>query len=538
MCDILILREVSSETYRVSVKLNSTNPFRSDRVGGVVKIQKTTQSAEIVPGFGDRQFTVVSLEPEDNGDVEKIWTVLEPLYDVVLSRRRVWLPQLFGVGRSTIPTLIYHDEVVDAGTIIDQYEKTPIVLTYLNYRYWHSFFHVRDDETLRKLSIPHSSENWTFNLRTGSFQYDIITTALSGEGGSQRRYFDQLPPLPPDCNPLLDSKEIIRAVPDFLQLISSFRGRIKAAKLIRHDLVTFGTVVDRTTHRILAYFPSISPPVWCCRLPVGTPDVVGKYSTSVPSLVDLTFTRKNNIWKMKLLFSLTLPPEDCQRLRTAYLAQSFPFYDYNNHRDSNALACVDEFVVYLNAIFTSDPSTCDPPKYLHVPPLSTTWINDMPCIYWPLNNRLFYWSFDRSGEKEIPEEDWEKYGIPELKVDTYIGSNWLEPYYRAFREYLSLKDYDFQSGQQFADDHGYPILVKGNPHIRAENSLERGDLHAPGPMRKHPKSKLQRLATWVGKTVKRSSGKKAKGKGKAHGADSQVEAGRSGQSSIVDISDR
>ncbi|KAG7091564.1 hypothetical protein E1B28_010590 [Marasmius oreades] len=520
MCDMLTLREVSSETLCVSVKLKSTNPFRN-RVKNVVKIQKRIQSAEFFPGFGDRRFTVVSLEPENSeGDLEKIQRVLEPLYEAALSRHRVGVTQLFGVGRSTIPTLIYHDEVVNVNTLIRQYSNSLIVRLYLAYRLLHSIYDVLDDEAPKPISLSNEMREWTFNLRTGSFQYDVITRTLSGEDSLVVRYFDQLLPFPRDCNPPLDSNEIIRAFPDILHIVSSFGGRIKAAKCICHDLVIFGIVIDCTTRRILGYFPSVSSPVWSCKHSVGIPNIVANYSNSVPSLVDLAFMKENNIWQMDLRFSLSLPPEDRQQLRTAYLVQSFPFY--NNHKDSRHLVCIDEFRVYLTATFTCDLSTCDPPKYLHVPPLSPVWINNMPCVYDPLNTQFFYWSFDRSGKTAIPKDDWAKYGIPELKVHTDIGSCWSERPYTAVQEYLRSKNYDFQSGQRFANDHGYPILVKGNPHIRAE---------------KHLKSKLQKTATLF--PDPNSSGKKGKGKEKARGPNSQVDtqAGRVGQPSIVEIPD-
>ncbi|KAG7091572.1 hypothetical protein E1B28_010595 [Marasmius oreades] len=473
MCDTLILREVSSETLCVSVKLKPTNPFRN-RVKDVVKIRKRVQSAEIVE-YRDRQFTVISLEPEDDGDVEKVQRVLEPLYKSALSQRRVGFTQLFGVGRSTIPTLIYHDEVVDGWTLIYQYEKAPVVFHYLKYRLWDSFFDVLDDGTLPK-SIPASPSGWTFNLRTCSPQYDVITTALSGSQYQWRSYFDRPLPFPRDCNPPLDSNEIIHAIPDFLQLVLSSTGFNHGAPgFDHHDVLTFGTIVDITEPRILAYFPSVSSPVWSCRPSlIGTPDIVAKYSTSVPSLVDLTFMEENNIWQMKLLFSLSLPPEDRHQLRTAYLVQSFPFY--HNHKNSEDLVCIDQFRVFLTATFMSDLSTCDSPKYLHVPPLSPIWINDMPCICNPLNTQFFYWSFDQSGKTQIPEEDWERYGIPRLRVNTFIGSFWDELSYNVTREYLCSKNYDFQSGQQFANDHGYLILVAGDPHNQADQDHPEGAL--------------------------------------------------------------
>ncbi|KAG7091528.1 hypothetical protein E1B28_010557 [Marasmius oreades] len=474
MCDIITLREVSSKIHHVSVKLKTTNPFRN-RMRGIVKIRKRIQSAEVAE-FGDRRFSVVSLEPEDDGNVEKLWTVLEPLFETTLSQRRVWLTQLFGVGWSMTPTLIYHDEVIDGLTVIWRYWEAPIVWSYLFYRHWHSVLDVQDDGTLQKFSIPLSNQmrDWTFNLTTRSFQYDVITGALS-DGDIEEDYFDRLPPLACDCNPLLDPNEIICALPNFLQLVSLFGGYRHIKASVRHHVeLIFGTVVNLRKPGILAYFPCIPSPVWSCELSIGTPDITAKYSKSVPSLVDLTFVKYKDKCKMAVKFSLQLPPEE--RLQTAYLVQSFPFY--NSYGVSNDLVFIDELGFELIGIFASDLSSC-PPKYLHVPPLSPKWINNMPCLRWPPKDQLFYWSFDRSGRMEIAKELWEQFGIPQLSVQPYFGSGWYRQEYEAVQEYLDLNRYDL-GGQQFANYHGYPILVKGkrleflipdiHPHIRKQGN--------------------------------------------------------------------
>ncbi|KAG7091559.1 hypothetical protein E1B28_010586 [Marasmius oreades] len=533
MGDLLILREVSSEMLCVSVKLKSTNPFRN-RMRGVVKIRKRIQSARIIPGFGDQRFSVVSLEPEDDGDVEKIWTVLEPIYEIALSRRRVWLTQLFGVGRSMVPTLIYHDEVVGGDTIFNQYNNkiVPVVFFYLAYRLVHSFIEVHDDGTLQKLSIPLSIEScdWTFNLRTLSFQYDLITMAPSDEDDPQVAYRDRLLPPPRDCNPPLDSVEIIRSLPNFLQIVSSGGDHcIRTKSFHYHDILTFGTVVDPTKPGVLAYFPSISTPVWSCEpCRYGTPDITPKCSKSVRSLVDLTFVKANDKWDMNIRFSLRLPPEDCRRLRNAYLVQSFPFFQDHVIDDLDDLVFFDELGLKLTGTFMFDPSSCDPPIYLHVPPLSTEWIDNMHCLRWPLKNRLFYWSFDRRGRMEIAQEEWARYRIPNLKVKTCLGSTWVEPEYEAVQEYLRCNNYDL-GGQQFANDHGYPILVKGDPHIRRKSNFEARYLyHGYRGRRK------------MNMPIEGSSGKEGKSKQTAHKPNLQIdlEADPAGQAAIVEIPDR
>ncbi|KAG7098325.1 hypothetical protein E1B28_000286 [Marasmius oreades] len=168
-----------------------------------------------------------------------------------------------------------------------------------------------------------------FNLRTRSFQYDIVTSAFC-KGYAEPDDFRNTssPQSLPDCNPPLDSREIIRVFSlDFLQLISC-GGYYAASFHSVHDVLTFGAVIDRRKPGILACFPSIQSPVWSCR-PIGTLDIVPKYSNSVPSLVDLTFVKNknNDKWEMAIQFSLRLPPEDYRGLRTAYLVQSLPFYN-------------------------------------------------------------------------------------------------------------------------------------------------------------------------------------------------------------------
>ncbi|KAG7091458.1 hypothetical protein E1B28_010492 [Marasmius oreades] len=487
-------------------------------VKSFVKIRKRTQSAEIIPGFGDRRFTVVSLEPEDNGDVEKIQRVLEPLYETALSQRRVCLTQLFGVGRSPIPTLIYHDAVVDGWIFMEQYKKTPIVYSYLFCKFWNSIIDILEDAAFQKLSIPVSDDAsyWTFNSRTGSFQYDVISLTLSDED-EPGLYLVQPPPLSRNCNPLLDSNgidsnKVIRAVPDFLQLLSSCASNTPR-KLRHHNILTFGTVVDLEEPGILAYFPSIPSPVWSCEAPIGTHDVVAKYSKSVPSLVDLTFVKNNNKWKLNVHFSLRLSEDYCQRLQTAFLAQSFNLHP----GDPEDLLFIDELDFVLAGTFTSDLSSCNPPKYLHVPPLSPDWIDNMPCLCWPPNARLFYWSFDCRGRMEIPEEDWEKYGIPNLEVKTFVGSYWTKLVYEAAEEYLHTK-YDL-GGQQFANEHGYPILVKGDPHAAKIQTS------------------LNTIMSGKEKAIKDLSGEGKQSKAPEPNSHIEFQAGRIEQASIVEISD-
>ncbi|KAF9258338.1 hypothetical protein L218DRAFT_948430 [Marasmius fiardii PR-910] len=244
MCDINLLREVSVQTVDVLVNLRAlklTNPFRGrlEVRGGSVK-------------FGDRLFTVVSFEPENEGDVKKIQTV-------------------FGV------------ELVCAQDIVKQYQKAPIVFQYLLYRINTSYDAVVDEGILQKLSIRFSEEirDWIFNLRTRSFQYDITSNAHFAKYNPPIYFRNRVHPLPPSCNPVLKSREILRVIPEYLHLISDLACTTYVectTDFVRHGVLTFGAVVERTLPGILGHFPSIPSPQWYWEN--HSPDIDARYSQS------------------------------------------------------------------------------------------------------------------------------------------------------------------------------------------------------------------------------------------------------------------
>ncbi|KAL0063849.1 hypothetical protein AAF712_009200 [Marasmius tenuissimus] len=98
-------------------------------------------------------------------------------------------------------------------------------------------------------------------------------------------------------------------------------------------------------------------------------------------------------------------------------------------------------------------------------------MNGMYCICYPLPNPLFYWAFDTEGENVIAKNDWEKYGIPELKVRTWIGSHWTDLAYDEVRLHLQRKNYQ-SDGRRYARDHGYPELIRGDPHERRMEEIQ------------------------------------------------------------------
>ncbi|KAL0571800.1 hypothetical protein V5O48_010162, partial [Marasmius crinis-equi] len=124
---------------------------------------------------------------------------------------------------------------------------------------------------------------------------------------------------------------------------------------------------------------------------------------------------------------------------------------------------IDNVQFALVGTFHHDPSTNSPPAYLFVPPIRVDILHGMPCINYPLPDLLFYWSLDPKGTHCIPEDDWGRYGIPELKVEMWIGWLWDSWHYKAVKECLQLKCYGLD-GWQYAQDHDYPQLIRGDPH--------------------------------------------------------------------------
>ncbi|KAF9255763.1 hypothetical protein L218DRAFT_1081681 [Marasmius fiardii PR-910] len=481
MCDVNIQEHTFIETRTFNALaefptvLKPTNPFldRLRRQKGSLKVRKIFQSAQIVQ-YGGQRFTLVAFEPEHGEDAEKIRKVLRSLCETTLSSRQAWLTQLFGVGRTATPTLIYHDEFVSGWDIIEQHSHKPIVLNYLWFRLWAAVNAVVDYKILQQLGIlqmSNSSQDWTFNLRTGSFHYDIASTALfyAEDNSSEYRYIFTRPVFLflPSCNLLLESNTIISAIPNFLALTSSLAHAFSLecfTDFVRHGVLTFGAVVDRTKPSILGRFPSIPCPEWYCSSN-GTSDVDAEYSHSVPSLLNLTFKKETNI-QMKLRLSLQQSSEDRELCQTSYMIQSLQFCNYGTEWDD--LVFINGVHFVLSGIFMSNWTRSHSPVYLHVPPLSPGWINGMPCLPWTSTNPFFfYWSSDRSGVTRIAEADWESYGIPNLRVETYLGSFWMPPPYHAIQEYLWLKSYD-PDGKQFATQHDYPLLIEGDPHVHFE----------------------------------------------------------------------
>ncbi|KAL0057338.1 hypothetical protein AAF712_016026 [Marasmius tenuissimus] len=226
--DIILTREVSSRVIDVMTKpcekgrgLKSTNPFRArvirQRQARFAKARRTVHVAEILQ-FGDRPFTVVQFEAEDPSNREQLELAMAT-YD--------------------------------------------------------SF----DIRFLSKISVRLSADwvDWLFNLRTGTFQFDLTSN-------HQPSYADSHCPLRPEAitlpqnalmgQPLVPEtiiQHLQSSLSDYLISISSFGDMMYIENLseliMAHPYLVLGSVIDVSKPGIIGHFPpsDVKPgPTWIC----------------------------------------------------------------------------------------------------------------------------------------------------------------------------------------------------------------------------------------------------------------------------------
>ncbi|KAJ8075411.1 hypothetical protein PM082_019749 [Marasmius tenuissimus] len=74
----------------------------------------------------------------------------------------------------------------------------------------------------------------------------------------------------------------------------------------------------------------------------------------------------------------------------------------------------------------------------------------------------------------ISKKDWEQSRIPKLDIKMWVGSFWHTFEYNMVESHLHTKSYDID-GKQYAQDHGYPELIWGDPH--AQRIVELKDMN-------------------------------------------------------------
>ncbi|KAJ8095614.1 hypothetical protein PM082_023020 [Marasmius tenuissimus] len=502
MGDIIVRKDVSSEVLdatlapRSRTSISGTGELSQSKA---MKIKKTVQHVEVLGLPGG--FTSVTLEPVEEGRAEDFKAMVDRVCREISSRRSPIFTQLAGLGWSERPTFIIHEELANGYEFTHQLAVWESYI--LHYYLWYTTIHRSSHWALRAdatLTIPVSSEwrLWTFNPRTHAWQYDIASVSISPPNKDISLDPIHYSPIPlrQDTHPQLDTDEIIACFEeqfgDFLHLVAS-SGDIRHVEdpsgFARHGYLTFGTVVDCNKPGILAHFPSTPSLKWSCYSVSG--DVGASYSTTVPSRIDLSF--KNTDSNRALLhFSLHTISH---QYRTAYLSQSVPFLrDHDNiHND---LMFIHDVRFSLVGTFhhwqVLAKSTT--PAYLFVPPILAGAVNDVCCIRYPLPNPFFYWCSDPNGHNIIREEDWEAYGIPRLETFTWFGSAWYLLEYKLVQDHLQKNNYPLD-GRQYAQNHGYPKLVYGDPHdplrVVVEELDQLGSLDGPSKSSEHSDSSDQ-----------------------------------------------
>ncbi|KAK1230766.1 hypothetical protein PQX77_006133 [Marasmius sp. AFHP31] len=498
--DIIVQRNVSNEIMEVTVEaLNqAATPGTSQAHSRVTKVRKTVQHAGILELQGS--FTSITVELVDGaqGDFE---TITKHVCRELASRRSPVFPQLVGMGWSERPTWIVHDNLANGREFIEQVGAGGggVVFYYLWYTKTTSFNALRNDNTL---TIPVSARwgFWTFNLRTRAWLYDIptisISPAISLSPPNTDLSFGPLGyspiPLRQETPPQLQPTEIVafveRQFGDFLHVIASSgitRHVQDLSDFARHGHLTFGAVVNRNNPKILAHLPSTYPPQWYFEN--WSTDVEAVYSTTVPWRVDLTTNHLQS--NLKLHFSWGFPGRFQQHI--AYLAQSLLFADprqdlsndlgkcatlacpppNKNHFSS---VCVTDVRFFLVGTIDKGPPS-SPSIYLFVPPVPVELRSGIYSMRYPLVSPLFYWSFDPNGRQVIPENDWEKHGIPRLKVLSWISSSWALGTYGVVYNHLQTRNYELD-GRRYARERGYLELIHGDPHDRSIFELEESDM--------------------------------------------------------------
>ncbi|KAK1220064.1 hypothetical protein PQX77_017190 [Marasmius sp. AFHP31] len=455
--DIHCLRQQSSEILSINVKPDDEASTSSKPQA--VRLKKMVQTAEIV-GYQGR-FTATTLEPVKGEDQDLFKKIVKSTLQTAVCHRSALLTQVFAVTESDAMTMLtYNGELTNGMEAVSWYwNKDRIIVHYLDWIFMCALQSLRDDKALT-FPVANRQGDWSIDLKTLTWHYNPANISLNPPSEEDLRpSLNHYPPLRQDAVPQLNSTEIIAHVEknlgDFLYLIAAVEGSWidNLSKYAQNGLLTFGVIVQRGRPGTLAHFPSTPTPKLFCES--FSPDVEASYSNS--GRVDLSFRKTGNV-NVTLRFGLRIPNND---LRVAYLCQSFPFYD--GCHDMQDVVYINQVGFRLKGIFCEDPTTRPKPAYLFIRPLHTELINGLHCFCHSPSQNIFYWSNDPQGRDVIAEEDWERLGIPELRVRGFIGSHWEGYNYAFVRELLHLKNRALD-GKQYARERGYPELIPGDPH--------------------------------------------------------------------------
>ncbi|KAK7023388.1 hypothetical protein VNI00_016803 [Paramarasmius palmivorus] len=116
------------------------------------------------------------------------------------------------------------------------------------------------------------------------------------------------------------------------------------------------------------------------------------------------------------------------------------------------------------------------PLYLFVYPLPVSVLETMS---WT-QSRTHFWSLNESGQPELPEEEYEQWGVPTLEPSIkgpILLSSWTEEIYDAMRDWQVVRGFD-PTTSNFARHMGYPELeIVGEERVKSrfEDVTERAN---------------------------------------------------------------
>ncbi|KAK1224258.1 hypothetical protein PQX77_012836 [Marasmius sp. AFHP31] len=228
----------------------TTNPFRKPAELTAVSIRKKVYTAQIMD-FGERLFTVVTFEPENKEDKQTIKMIWRRVYEASATHTSPWFTQLFALGRSNLPMFIMRDELANGQDFSARYHRDAVVSDYLEYTRMTAIEALRADKALSR-PVSTNPKDWTFNLKTRSWQYDLASDSVSPQSKDTLNASIYHPPIPlrRDTRPLLNASEIIawfeQNFGEILRLPSTaWQERMVCPRFTEHHgRLTFETVAD------------------------------------------------------------------------------------------------------------------------------------------------------------------------------------------------------------------------------------------------------------------------------------------------------
>ncbi|KAI3616884.1 hypothetical protein WG66_004176 [Moniliophthora roreri] len=481
--DMIIVKELCSEEIK-----DWEWEYRYGKVTGKHKARRTTCTVEVYP---DRQskFTALMYEGED---AECVW---EKEFEKFVRTRSPLVIQLFGINRSEIPMLIFHDELIPCANFFNKNSVwMDIYIFYL------------------KRNMRCNQRNLWMNTASGVF--------FSGPDG---------PSAPSVPLIILGAKEsiIVPTTVDMLKDDTCLRFFINFGSRVDH------CVLDNSyLSRRLTYLDNLVPvttedhqskdsdyPNWSsatCRylrrlwrnLPDHLPmNIIGGlqfdtvYSPSMEAVARWS-RGAGSLWKWRNLmrpglaektvldggltrFKLDLTRGEgvylntmyhCGRFWKGWLSQSSRVFDAVNVVERKE----DFFIVRppdLTIQFSRRPTasrilrngehpikeTPPTPIYLFLHPLPMS-ISEL--VSWKVGH-FYFWSFDRTGQSRTSEEECERWGLPVLTVstswvhDSILLCSWPAYAYTTIRDWQKARGFD-PATSDWARHRGYPefeILV-------------------------------------------------------------------------------